>query len=351
MFRSLSGRLALMLMLVFGAIAGLVLFGAEHMPDTKRRIELATELVIGSLAFSLLASLIVFNVLTRRLKDLAAAMDAFRAASFAQPPAVVATRPDGDEIDRLAMAFNELSRRVASQLGQLARNAQQRRELLANVSHDLRTPLASMQGYLELLLLKHGTLEAGEARSYLEVATRQCERLTKLVRDLFELTKLEADEVRLEAESFPLAELVQDVAQKFQLAAERRGLRVEAHIVGAVPAARVDIGKIERVLENLIENAMRHTSSGGVIRLVLSAVAAGVRLEVSDSGQGIAPEDLPAVFDRYYRVDRGEESDAGHAGLGLAISKRIVQLHGGELRVASTLGVGTTFTIELPLAP
>jgi hypothetical protein len=182
------------------------------------------------------------------------------------------------------------------------------------------------------------------------VATKHCERLSKLVRDLFELTKLESNEVCLEPESFPLSDLVQDVAQKFQLSAQRRGLRVEARVEEPVPPARVDVGMVERVLENLIENAMRHTPAGGVIRIVLSASSGRVRVQVSDTGQGIAPEDLDSVFDRYYRVNRGEEGDVGHAGLGLAISKRIVALHGGDLSVESTLGAGTTFHFDLPPA-
>jgi signal transduction histidine kinase len=257
---------------------------------------------------------------------------------------------DGDEIDRLANAFCELSERVACQLRQLETNDQQRRELLANVSHDLRTPLASMQGYLELLLIRHGTLAPEEARSYLEVATKHCERLSKLVRDLFELTKLEANEVSLETEVFPLAELAQDVAQKFQLGAQRRGIALDAHVVEPAAPVRADIGKIERVLENLIENALRHTPGGGSIRIVVSAQDGRVCVAVSDTGQGIAPEHLDSVFDRYYRASRGEESDGGHAGLGLAISKRIVDLHGGSMRVESRLGAGSTFSFDLPAA-
>lgn len=350
MLHTLYGKLALMLMLVFSIVAGAVLFGAEHMLNTQRAIELGTGLVIAAVAFSLLASLIAFNLLTRRLRHLAAAMDEFRAGIVPPATARQTVPRDADEIDRLVVSFGDLSRRVASQLKQLETSELQRRELLANVSHDLRTPLASMQGYLEMLLLRHGTLPPEEARSYLEIATKHCERLSKLVRDLFELTKLESNEVRPETETFPLADLVQDVAQKFQLSAQRRGLRLEARLEEPVPPVRVDVGMIERVLGNLLENAMRHTPSGGVIRIVLSAASGRVRVQVSDTGEGIAPEDLDSVFDRYYRVSRGEEGDVGHAGLGLAISKRIVALHGGDLRVDSTLGSGTTFHFDLPAA-
>ncbi len=350
-WRSLYGRLALMMMLVFSIIAGLILFGSEEMLNPERAIMLGTDLAIGALAFSVLASFIVFNVLTRRLRELAKGMEGFRATGFTKPLRIGAVPArNGDEIDRLAVAFSELSERVAFQLRQLETNEQQRRELLANVSHDLRTPLASMQGYLELLLIRHGTLAPEEERSYLEVATKHCERLTKLVRDLFELTKLESNEIRLECEAFPIAELAQDVAQKYQLGAEQRGIALDARVVEPVPAVHADIGRIERVLENLIENALRHTPGGGSIRILVAAADGRVRVAVSDTGQGIAPEHLESVFDRYYRVSRGEESDGGHAGLGLAISKRIVDLHGGSMRVESRLGAGSTFSFDLPAA-
>lgn len=349
MLRSLSGKLALMLMLVFGAVAGIVLFGAERMLNANRAIALAAELVVAAVAFSLLAALIVFNVLTQRLRELAQGMERFRAGGFTRPLRLVPpSARHGDEVDRLAHAFGELSERIACQLRLLEANDQQRRELLANVSHDLRTPLASMQGYLELLLIRHGSLAPDEERSYLEIATKHCERLSKLVRDLFELTKLEANEVSLDTEVFPLAELAQDVAQKFQLGAQQRNVTLEAHVIEPVRPVRADIGRIERVLENLIENALRHTPAGGSIRVVVSGEGGRARVAVTDTGQGIAPEHLDSVFDRYYRASRGEESDSGHAGLGLAISKRIVALHGGDMRVESRLGVGSTFAFELP---
>lgn len=351
MLRSLHGKLALALMSLFFALGAAFIVATEQMLEGPRLLELAADLIIGAIAFSLLAALIVFNFLTRRLRLLAAEMDAFRAHGLSQPLRSLHARPQGDEIDRLVIAFQEMSDRIASQLRALERNDEQRRELLANVSHDLRTPLASMQGYLEILLLKHGALSPDEARSYLEIAAKHSDRLGKLVRDLFELTKLEAHDVCPQAEAFPLTELVQDVLQKFQLTAEQRGLRLEHRFASAVPAVRADIGMIERVLENLLENAIRHTPAGGAVRIELDADAEHVLVSISDTGRGIAPEDLAQVFDRYYRVDRGEFGNAGNAGLGLAITRRIVELHGGSIAVDSTAGVGTTFRFDLPAVP
>ncbi|SBT03250.1 exported hypothetical protein [Candidatus Accumulibacter aalborgensis] len=197
MLRSLYGKLAIVLMLLFFAIGAAFIAATEQMLEGRRLLELAADLIIGAIAFSLLAALIVFNLLTRRLRLLAAQMDAFRARGLSQPTCGLSANPEGDEIDRLVMAFQEMSDRMAAQVRALEQSEEQRRELLANVSHDLRTPLASMQGYLEILLLKHGTLPAEEERSYLEIAAKHSDRLGKLVRDLFELTKLEAHDILL----------------------------------------------------------------------------------------------------------------------------------------------------------
>jgi signal transduction histidine kinase len=277
-------------------------------------------------------------------------MDAFRAGSIPPTRRSLAPSPPGDEIDRLAVAFEEMSQRIACQLQALEDSAAQRRELLANVSHDLRTPLASMQGYLETLLLKHGTLPPEEERSYLEVAAKHSERLGKLVRDLFELTKLEAHEMPPAIESFPLTELVQDILQKFQLGAAQRGLMLKHSFAAGVPPAQADIGMIERVLENLIENAMRHTPAGGTVRVEVEGAGSRVQVRVSDTGHGIPGEDLSNIFDRYYRIDRGEFGAEGGTGLGLAITRRIVELHGGRIDVESVVGAGTSFLFDLPAA-
>lgn len=349
MLASLYGKLTVALMTVFVAIGASFLLTTEKMLGAQRLLELASELVIGAVAFSLFAALIVFKLLTRRLRVLAAAVDNFEPNGHRHLRLPFANA-NGDEIDRLGAAFQQMAGRIAIQLDQLQRHDEQQRELLANVSHDLRTPLSSMQGYLEILLLRHGTLPPEEERSYLEIAVKHSERLGKLVRDLFELTKLEAGEVRPNEEDFLLAELVQDVVQKFQLSAAKYGLSLQHHCADAVPAVHGDIGLIERVLENLIENAMRHTPSQGSIRVELAAEAGRVVVKVSDTGRGIPPEELASIFERYYRVGRSDFRGDGGTGLGLAISRRIVELHGGRIQVDSTLGVGTTFQFDLPCA-
>lgn len=353
----LAAKFALLLAAAFVVIGGLLVYVTQEMFEPGRLLQLTVEVAIAGVAFAMLAALAVLLLLTRRLKRLSAAVEAFQRQGFAKPLELPFADPDGDEIDRLAAHFEMMSERIAHQIRELEQLALRRRELLANVSHDLRTPLASMQGYLEMMLLRGGDLDAAEARNYLETAARHSERLGRLVGDLFQLTKLEAEEVTPHPEPFALAELAQDVAQKFALDAARRDVRLAANCVHAVPATVVeaDIGMIERVLENLVDNALRHTPPGGVVTLALDLDAGRAQMAVQDTGQGIAPEDLASIFDRYYRAQRvaGGEARAaseGHAGLGLAIARRIVRLHGGELVVRSTLGQGTSFAFDLPLA-
>ena len=173
-------------------------------------------------------------------------------------------------------------------------------------------------------------------------------RLGKLIRDLFQLTKLEAHEVRPQCEEFPVAELIQDVVQKFALAAGKRHVRLEVRVPQQQAHVFADIGMIESVLENLMENAIRHTPAGGVVRLEVSPGERRLTIRVVDSGRGIPDDELKNIFDRYYHVDRGEKSDIGRTGLGLAITRHIVELHGGTIDVASTLDQGTTFSFDLP---
>ena len=350
LFATLYGRLALSLMVVFVAIGAIMIVASQRMFETQRLFELVADLVVGTVAFSLIAALVVFRFLTLRLRRLASAIEAFRASGFANPIRVETTDGNDDEIGHLIAAFQEMSERIAMQLAMLEHVDRERRELLANVSHDLRTPLASMQGYLEMVLIKDDGLSQEDRCRYLQIAVKHCERLARLVRDLFDLTKLEANEVKPQVEAFPINELAQDVVQKFALSAQKRDLRLSASVSADCPPVCADIGMMERVLENLIENAMRYTPAGGEISVGVHRTGDRVELRVSDTGHGIHHDDIGNLFDRYYRADRGESSDAGNAGLGLAITRRIIELHGGQIRVESTPGLGTTFTVELAMA-
>jgi signal transduction histidine kinase len=347
---TLYAKLGLLLAGAFVVVGGALVMATQTMFDRDRLIELSSYVMIASVAFALLAALCVFQLFTRRLKRLADAVETIARGGFTAPLRVPGADPRGDEIDRLSTYIERMSERIAEQLAQLERGVGRRRELLANVSHDLRTPLASIQGYLELLLLHHGSLAATDSRHYLETAVRQSERLGRLVGDLFELTKLEAEDAQPRPEAFSLAELAQDVVQKFMLNAQLRQIELRACGGDGGPAMRVhaDIAMVERVLENLLDNALRHTPAGGAVSVELDHSAQRARMTVRDTGPGIAADDLTGIFERYDRADRSLPAD--HSGLGLAIARRIVQLHGGALTVRSAVGSGTCFTFDLPLA-
>ena len=346
---NLYTKLALLLAGAFIVVGALLVVAAQKMFDRERLFELSAYVLLASVAFAALTALCVYQLLTSRLERLAGAVETFAEGGFTTPLRVPAVSAGGDEIDRLSTHVERLSQRMVRQLEELQHNEVWRRELMANVSHDLRTPLASIQGYLEILLLKHGSLPPAELRSYLEIATRHSERLGKLIRDLFQLTKLEAREVRPQNEPFSMAELAQDVVQKYQLAAGSHGLHLDSRLIGPQVQVHADIAMIESVLENLIENALRHTPRDGRIQVDVETRPERVAVRVTDTGCGIATEDMAKLFERYYHVDRGKAGGTGGTGLGLAISRRIVELHGSSIRVESTLGQGTVFGFDLPV--
>ena len=229
-----------------------------------------------------------------------------------------------------------------------AENSYLRRDLIANVSHDLRTPLVSIRGYLEVLATKGDSLDPARRRSYLDTAVRQSEHLGTLIDELFELAKLDFKGITLEREAFQLAELATDVMHKFQLVADNKRVALHVAALPGLPLAHADLSLIERVLDNLIGNALKHTPGGGRVTLALSADEDRLVARVADTGSGVAPADLPFIFERFYRADGARRSATGGAGLGLAIAKRILELHGSAIEVESSTAQGTCFRFELP---
>jgi len=306
----------------------------------------------AGLVFALLAGLVIFALLTRRLRWLTGAVERFRSNDFRQPADMAPPGSgNGDEIDRLALSFDDMARQITAQMEHLEETDRLRRELVANVSHDLRTPLASLQGYLETVLLKKDDLSPQEQREYVEIAAKHSQRLGKLVSELFELARLDSTDATPEREPFSLAELVQDVLQKYELRARDAGVRLDVRLDAQVPFVYANIGLIERVLENLLDNALRHTPEGGTVNLVLAPGEDGVTVRLSDTGSGITDQDLPHVFDRFYRSSSSDTTrNSDGAGLGLAIARRILELHGGRIEAASRERAGTTFTFELPIS-
>lgn len=305
-------------------------------------------MIAWGLVFALLASMLIIKLMTRPLRRLAVVMDKFRQSGFAALPEHPVTHPpvSSDDINQLTDTFNQMADRMLAQLNALKQTDAMRRELVANISHDLRTPLASLQGYLETLQFKSDRLTEEEKRSYLEIALKQSEQLSQLVNKLFELAKLESEQVSILPEPFVLEDLVQDVVQQFELAASNKQIILVTESPPELPLVVADIGFIERVLKNLIENSLRYTPAGGEIKVRLIPGGRHVTVQVSDTGCGIDAEDLPRIFERFYRGEKSRGDSSGNAGLGLAIAKRILELHNGSIAVASKPGM-TTFGFTL----
>ena len=256
----------------------------------------------------------------------------------------------GDEIVVLSQSFAEMKNKIELQMNQIKAADQSRRDLISNVSHDLRTPLASIQGYLDTLLIKQQSLSESEKLQFMETASKHCKRLNQLVSDLFELSKLDSLAIKPEFEIFSIAELMQDVSMEFKHLCEEKGISLSVEVPKINAMVSADIGLMQRVLENLISNAVKHTESGGQVQLKLDSHHQGFHVMVRDTGCGISEHELPYIFERLYRAENSATSVQNSSGLGLAIVKKIIDLHRTKIDVVSHLGKGTMFSFNLPFA-
>ena len=298
---------------------------------------------------ALIAAAALFFGLTRRLRALARSMERW---TRTLPPGAVALEDspaEGDELTALTQRFQAMSNAIEAQIQTLRTTDELRRELIANVSHDLRTPLASLRGYIETVLVKASSAPTEELTAHLRVALRQADQLGRLIDALFELARLESGTVVPKMEPVSIAELLQDLAMRFRLLAETAGVGLKTRLDTSGVLVLADVALIERAIGNLVENAVRHTPKGGEVRLEMDVETALVRVRVSDTGRGIEPADIPQIFDRFHRVR--DQTDRDRAGLGLSIVKRIITLHAEQVRLTSSVGLGTTIEFTLARAP
>jgi len=243
-----------------------------------------------------------------------------------------------------------MAEKINQQIQELQRTDGMRREMVANISHDLRTPLTTMRGYLETLILKDESLSPDEKKQYVETALIHSKHLAKLVEQLFELARLDSCESVVYSEPFSMGELVQDVTQSYQLRAQQKSINLEVIIDPEAPLIYGDIAMMQRVLENLIENGLRHTPDGGLISVSVDIDSGNVIVRVADTGCGIPAEDVSRIFERFYQQDINRTGNK-NSGLGLAIVKRILELHGSVINVRSQINQGTTFSFQLATKP
>ncbi len=244
-----------------------------------------------------------------------------------------------DEVGQLAAAFNRMSQ-------ELEHLEASRRDLVANVSHELKTPITAIRAHLENLL---DGVEQADPKT-LQVMLTQSERLGRLVEQLLDLSKLESGEVALYREEMPLGPVVAQVMSEIDVARSDRGVRLEQDLPVDLPSVDADRERVHQVLFNLVDNAVRFTSSGGEVRVEAHRHNGSVEVRVADTGTGISAEHLPRLFERFYRVDSARAREDGGTGIGLAIARSVVEAHGGHLQAQSELGKGSVFTFDLPVA-
>jgi len=314
--------------------------GEKHLISALRTGFFVSLLSVGVIG------LILFAFLSKRLQRVARAVADFKNGDFSRR---IRIRSD-DEIGDLAETFNHMADRIVDDMERLKQTDTLRRELIANVSHDLRSPFASIQGYVETILMKGDSLSGEELRKYLETIMSESRVLNRLIEELFELSKLEAKQVQPELEPFSLTELVQDVVLKFKPQAERLRVALSADLPRCLCMVAADIALIERVLSNLVENALKFSAVGGSVELRLAEHDGAVRVSVIDGGVGIPEAELPLIFSRFHRIDRSGRREMRGSGLGLAISQKILELHESRIEVRSEPGRGSTFFFDLPSA-
>jgi two-component system phosphate regulon sensor histidine kinase PhoR len=232
-------------------------------------------------------------------------------------------------------------------LTELRRLEMIRQDFISNISHEFRTPIASVKALAETL--NEGAIEdASVARDFLNKINAEADRLAQMVQELGELSRIESGEAPLHKRDISIAEAIEHAVDRLRAQADRAGLKLDVDVPTILPKVMADEGRVEQVLINIIHNAIKFTSSAGIIRISAKVGGDVIIVSVSDTGVGIPADDLPRIFERFYKADKARSG--GGTGLGLAIAKHIVEAHGGRIWVESAEGKGSTFNFTLPLA-
>ncbi len=317
----------------------------EQLARDKELLHLGAWVVGIALLIGLLVGLLVFYPITRRLRKLSKKVDEFRQSDFKTLPSFDKQQGQ-DELSQLENNVALMSQQIVQQFQHISEQDSKRRDLFASLSHDLRTPLAALHGYLETLQIKADSLSHDKREAYTDRAINFSNRLKTLVDELFEMAKLDTLDTAPHMEAFALPELVQDMLQQFEPMAEQQGVSVHMEGDTQMRFVQADIALIQRVFENLLGNALRHVEKGDSITISLQAFEHGVEVAVTDTGCGIEEDALKHIFDPLYQVNNAHRGGE-HSGLGLAIVKRILELHQSHIQVQSTAGAGTTFIFKL----
>lgn len=301
---------------------------------------------IGIALIVVLFSLLMARRLTRPVEALTVAAEQMKHGKYTERVAVPKTQ---DELGQLALTFNAMADTIESDVNELRRQDGMRRELIANIAHDLATPLTAVQGFSEALA--DDLISKPEARhETAQLIGREVQRLRRLVADMQQMSSLESGQIKLDLAPLDMHELVSETLSVITPECEEAGIRVYNTIEPDTPLVLADSDRITQVLLNLLDNARRHTPSGGMITVSAQREEKVLRVSVNDTGVGIDAKDVPHIFERFYRADRSRTGATGGSGLGLSIVKAIIVAHKGSIIAESTLGQGTCIAFTLPLA-
>ncbi|MCB0705826.1 MAG: HAMP domain-containing histidine kinase [Saprospiraceae bacterium] len=303
---------------------------------------LGSKLFFITLISSLIIGLLAIWYITRSLRNIIGVVRRFKEGDLK----VRIAPADSRDVPVLGETFNEMADSIVENIDQLRSVEMLRRELIANVSHDLRTPLAIMQGYIETLQIKEEQLSVAERQRYLQIVLNSAENLSHLISQLFEYSKLEAKQMELQKEPFFIGELAQDIYHKYQILAKAKNINLQVSIPRDIPLVFADVSLVERVLQNLMDNAIKYTPEHGDVTITLESVNGAVEVKIANSGTAIPDEEQSYIFERYQQ-SRATRDGKG-AGLGLAIAQKIMELHNATIRVRSKINEGTAFMFRLP---
>jgi len=336
---SLLGGYALASLLTFLNvwITARLMFASTH------DLELATVLLLFAGGIAMVLGYFLSSAVTERIRRLDQAAKEIQAGNLSVRVPV----SGNDEVARLARTFNQMAAQLQESNANQRALEGLRRDLVAWAGHDLRTPLAGVRVLVEALA--DGMIDDPDtSRRYLQQARKQIDHLSLLIDDLFQVSQLDAGGIPLNLEPASLADLISDTLENFSGLAAQQHIMLSGSAAPEIDPIRMDVVRIGRVLNNLISNSLRYTQPGGTVSIQAEALAGKVRVTVQDSGEGISANDLPHVFERFYRGEKSRNQATGGSGLGLAIAKGIIEAHGGQIVVESQQGQGTSFTFWLP---
>lgn len=299
----------------------------------------------ATLIFGALIGLLAIWFLTKNLREIIETVKRFRDGDL---NARISNTKQKD-LSVLADTYNSMADRLVANIEELKSVESLRRELIANVSHDLRTPLAVTRGYIETLQIKKSLLSVQDQEKYVGIIHKNITKLSSLIDQLFEYSKLEAKQIEPRKEPFSISDLAYDVFEKYEQLAAEKAISIQLDIEEKLPLVFADISLVERVIQNLMDNALKFTPEGGSVTIALASNKKNVHVSIKDTGVGIDSEELTQIFERYKQVSTSTKSKREGAGLGLAIAKKILEIHDSTIKVISQPQEGTTFQFYLPV--